>query len=381
MWRGVSLDCGAGVSEGYPRGVAGLWRLRAGQGCHASPHNPPPGDAFEGKGPQRQPQKRLDRRSEEVAKAHTEPLSPPTPPKDLSTSSDAEVLSLLRTQAAPAVLPPHIPHLGVNWSFFFCPTPPPTALDPPPPDHNVVKDKLLVHNVSPPTPPTTTPFKHSPPPPLSDVLERLYTAGGGGVTPPPPSLLLFQCWRLTAKILLRRLRCQEDLSFKTLGPPSVGTIGGPWEEGGPSQTRPPPPNTHTYPPLNPPPQNCRTPMWTGSQPGPPRRCWPRRARPSSRSTWSAVRRSGSTSPCTCAPCTTTWASSPSRTSPASAATRTSPPRRTWTSSPPSKTSTARSTATSVPSRTTSSGASSAWPRPSRCRPLPPRLRGAAPQKY
>ena len=48
----------------------------------------------------------------------------------------------------------------------------------------------------------------------SDVLERPYTAGGGGVplprplSHPPP--LPFRCLRLTAKILLRRLRCQED---------------------------------------------------------------------------------------------------------------------------------------------------------------------------
>ena len=62
------------------------------------------------------------------------------------------------------------------------------------------------------------------PPPPSDVLERLCTAGGGGGSPPPslcqppppfpvptpPPLLPFQCLRLTAKILLRRLRCQAD---------------------------------------------------------------------------------------------------------------------------------------------------------------------------
>ena len=39
--------------------------------------------------------------------------------------------------------------------------------------------------------------------------------GGGGCppwTPPPPPLLPFQCLRLTAKMLLRRLRCQEDLN-------------------------------------------------------------------------------------------------------------------------------------------------------------------------
>ena len=48
---------------------------------------------------------------------------------------------------------------------------------------------------------------------------------------PPPPLLPFQCRRLTAKILLRSLRCQDDLSLKNFGPPSAGTIGGPWEEG------------------------------------------------------------------------------------------------------------------------------------------------------
>ena len=71
-----------------------------------------------------------------------------------------------------------------------------------------------------------------------------------GGTPPPPrppfSLLLpFQCLRLTAKILLRRLRCQEELSSLNFGPSSAGTMGGPWEEGCPSQpplpSDPPPP--------------------------------------------------------------------------------------------------------------------------------------------
>ena len=77
----------------------------------------------------------------------------------------------------------------------------------------------------------------------------------------PPSLLPFQCLRLTANILLRRLRCQEDLRFKNFGPPSAGTIGGPWEEGGPSQppplpiprpcANPPPPSPPSDPPLPP----------------------------------------------------------------------------------------------------------------------------------
>ena len=64
--------------------------------------------------------------------------------------------------------------------------------------------------------------------------------------PPPPSPS--QCLRLTAKILFRRLRCQEDLRFKILGPPPAGTIGGPWEEGGPSQPPSPPAPLLTPPP-------------------------------------------------------------------------------------------------------------------------------------
>ena len=46
---------------------------------------------------------------------------------------------------------------------------------------------------------------------------------------PPPPLPLFEA---DSQNLLRRLRCQEDLRFKSLGPLSAGTIGGPWEEGG-----------------------------------------------------------------------------------------------------------------------------------------------------
>ena len=98
-----------------------------------------------------------------------------------------------------------------------------------------------------PTYPLTAP---SPP---SEVLERPYTAGGGGVIPPldPPSppLLPFQCLRLTAKILLRRLQFQEDLSFKNFGPPSAGTIGGPREEWGSQPTSPPPSSGPPPPPL------------------------------------------------------------------------------------------------------------------------------------
>ena len=75
--------------------------------------------------------------------------------------------------------------------------------------------------------------------------------------PPPrtPPLLPFQCLRLTAKILLRPLRCQEDLRFKISGPSSAGAIGGPWEEGGweegGSQPNPPTPPQTPPPPLPP----------------------------------------------------------------------------------------------------------------------------------
>ena len=76
------------------------------------------------------------------------------------------------------------------------------------------------------------------------VLEWPCTAGGGGVPPlDPPPLLPFQCLRLTSKSLLR---CQEDLSFKIFGPPSAGTTGGPWKEGGPSQSPPPPSNASLW---------------------------------------------------------------------------------------------------------------------------------------
>ena len=83
----------------------------------------------------------------------------------------------------------------------------------------------------------------------------------------PTTKLIDSLWSLPLRgvlpignrILLRRLRCQEVLSFKFFGPPS-GTIGGPWEEGVPRQTpcAPPP---HSKRPL-PSPSNT-------SQPGPP----------------------------------------------------------------------------------------------------------------
>ena len=59
----------------------------------------------------------------------------------------------------------------------------------------------------------------------------------------PPALLPFKCLRLTAKILFRRLRCPEDLGFKSFGPPSAGTLGG-----GGSQPNPPSPPSDPPPP-------------------------------------------------------------------------------------------------------------------------------------
>ena len=68
----------------------------------------------------------------------------------------------------------------------------------------------------------------------------------------PPPLLPLQSLGLTATILIRRLRRQEDLSLKVFGPPWAGTIGEPWEEGGPSQTPLPPLEIPPPPPLPPP---------------------------------------------------------------------------------------------------------------------------------
>ena len=60
----------------------------------------------------------------------------------------------------------------------------------------------------------------------------------GGV-PPPPGLPPLPMFEADSQILLRRLRCQKDFNFE-IPPPSAGTIGGPREEGDPSQTPPPP---------------------------------------------------------------------------------------------------------------------------------------------
>ena len=76
----------------------------------------------------------------------------------------------------------------------------------------------------------------------SDALQRPYTVGG----PPPPPLPIL---RLKAKILLRRLRCQEDLSFKNFGLPSAGDHRGSLGGGGSQPIPPPPFQTPPPPPL------------------------------------------------------------------------------------------------------------------------------------
>ena len=83
----------------------------------------------------------------------------------------------------------------------------------------------------------------------------------GGYPPlrPPPPLLPFQCLRLAAKILLQRLRCQEDLRFiKIFG---SGPSGDPGRRGGGAANPPPPP-----PPQGPA-TRCNAPV--GSPAGPP----------------------------------------------------------------------------------------------------------------
>ena len=62
-----------------------------------------------------------------------------------------------------------------------------------------------------------------------------------GYPPPgPPPLLLFQCLGLTPKILLRRLQCQEYLSFKIFRPAFGGDHM--WTQGGGGSQPPPPPS-------------------------------------------------------------------------------------------------------------------------------------------
>ena len=87
-----------------------------------------------------------------------------------------------------------------------------------------------------------------------DVLERPYTVAGGGGTPPwtplpPPPPPMFGA---DSQNFASAPSVPRGFKLKTFGPPSAGTIGGPWEEGGPSQISllPPP-----LPPSPPPPSN------------------------------------------------------------------------------------------------------------------------------
>ena len=79
-----------------------------------------------------------------------------------------------------------------------------------------------------------------------DVLDRPYAAGGGGVTPPappppppPPPLPMFEA---DSQHFASAPSVPRALRIKIFGPPLAGTIGGPWEEGGPSHPPPPPPS-------------------------------------------------------------------------------------------------------------------------------------------
>ena len=69
-----------------------------------------------------------------------------------------------------------------------------------------------------------------------------------GGTPPP--FLPFQCLRVTAKTLLQRLWCHEDLSFKIFVPPLAGTIEGLGRRSVPAN--PPPLPRLSDPPPSPP---------------------------------------------------------------------------------------------------------------------------------
>ena len=75
----------------------------------------------------------------------------------------------------------------------------------------------------------------------SDVLERLYTAGGG--VPPPPPFPMFEADSQNCALVPRGFK------LKIFWPPSAGTIGGPWQEGGSEPTPPLPLLRHPLPPL------------------------------------------------------------------------------------------------------------------------------------
>ena len=102
--------------------------------------------------------------------------------------------------------------------------------------------------------------------PPGDVLERPYAAGGGGVTPwtppPPPPLPMFEADSQSVASAPSVPRGFRPTKFS----PTFGrTIGGPWKEGRPSYTPPPP--------LMPPSQPLGGPEASGPVAQPPRRRW------------------------------------------------------------------------------------------------------------
>ena len=109
-----------------------------------------------------------------------------------------------------------------------------------------------------------------------DVLERPCTVGGGGVspppqTPPPPPLPMFGADRQN---FASAPSVPRGFTLQTFGPPSAGALGGPWEEGGPSQNPLPSPSDppFQYTPGLPPPDPQASPDPGGDGPRP--RCSP-----------------------------------------------------------------------------------------------------------
>ena len=134
------------------------------------------------------------------------------------------------------------------------PSPPPHCTDSPPKALPYPNTRPQPHSQPPVTafPPTALPSPVTALPPLWNCPVRPSPLSKAlGYPPPwtPPPLLPFQCLRPTAKILLRRLRPQEDLSFKSFGLPSAGTIGGPREEDAPGQSPLTPPLQTPPPPV------------------------------------------------------------------------------------------------------------------------------------
>ena len=102
--------------------------------------------------------------------------------------------------------------------------------------------------LNPPPPPQTQWVGHKHPQPC--IRMAVHRRRKGFPPPGPPPLLPFQCSRLTAKILLQCLRCQEDLALKffrpSFGGDHRGTQGGGMSP--PNPPAPPPPSNTSLPP-------------------------------------------------------------------------------------------------------------------------------------